>query len=181
MKKRHLIFLLVMVMLFATNVYAKPLLNATKDDCIEQGLNWDEKNGMCYSTTNKQSTTSTPSQSTQTSSNISKIKCGNVTGIPKKIPRITSDIVKILQVAVPIILVLFGSLDLAKGIVAGKEDEIKKGQGIFIKRLITGAIVFFVVVVVKFLVSVISDSNAGYIVDCIDCFISNDCTDEIVE
>jgi len=110
---------------------------------------------------------------------IKKVSCGTgegkVTGIPKKIPGLTSLAVNIIQIAVPIILVIMGSIDLFKGITAGKEDEMKKGQQIFIKRLVLGAIIFFVVVIVKFLISIVADTNVSNIVDCIDCFVSNDC------
>jgi len=115
-------------------------------------------------------------------SNANKVSCGSgkgmVTGIPSKIPELTSFAITIIQIAVPIILVLMGSLDLFKGITAGKEDEMKKGQQMFIKRLVVGAIIFFVVVIVKFLISIIADTNETNIVDCIDCFVSNDCKEE---
>lgn len=104
-----------------------------------------------------------------------KVSCGNVTDIPKIMPKLTSLAITIVQIAVPVILVLMGSLDLFKGITAGKEDEMKKGQQMFIKRLIVGAVIFFIVVIVKFLVSVVADTNVNNIVDCIDCFVSNDC------
>ena len=107
---------------------------------------------------------------------ITKVSCGNVTGIPERIPALTSDIVTILQIAVPIILVIMGSIDLLKGVVAQKEDEIKKGQKILIKRLIVAALIFFIVVIVKFVVSIVADNtNTNNIVECIDCFISKDC------
>ncbi|MBQ2946897.1 MAG: hypothetical protein IJE04_03505 [Bacilli bacterium] len=113
---------------------------------------------------------------------IDKVSCGSgegrVTGIPSKIPELTSLAITIIQIAVPIILVVLGSIDLFKGITAGKEDEIKKGQQIFIKRLVVGAIIFLVVIIVKFLISVIADTNKTNIGNCIDCFISNDCEEE---
>lgn len=105
-----------------------------------------------------------------------KVSCGNVTNIPKKIPDLTSDIVTIFQIAVPIILIIMGSIDLLKGVMAQKEDEIKKGQHMLIKRLITAAIIFFVVVIVKFVISIVADStNTANMVECIDCFISGNC------
>lgn len=104
-----------------------------------------------------------------------KVSCGNVTGIPAKIPEIVSDFVNILMVAVPVILIIMGSIDLVKGIMSQKDDEIKKGRQIFVKRLIAGAMVFFVVVVVKLIVSVVSNNSNTNIVECIDCFISNNC------
>ena len=107
-----------------------------------------------------------------------KVTCGNITGIPKKIPILISDIIKIVQVVVPIILIIMGSLDLFKGITAQKEDEMKKGQQLFIKRLILGAIIFFVVVIVKFIISLVADTSSSNIVECIDCFISGECKEE---
>ena len=105
---------------------------------------------------------------------VTKVSCGNVTGIPRKVPEITNDIVTILQIAIPVILVIVGGIDLIKGITAGKEDEIKKGQQIFIKRLIVGALVFFLVVIIKFVVSVLDNTaNSRNISNCIDCFLVN--------
>ena len=67
--------------------------------------------------------------------------------IDEKIPSTVHTIVLIIKIAVPVLLVIFGSIDLLKGVIAAKEDEIKKGQQVFIKRLIAGALVFFVFVV----------------------------------
>jgi len=105
----------------------------------------------------------------------SKVSCGNVTNIPSKIPELTSLAITMIQIAVPVILVIMGSLDLFKGITAGKEDEIKKGQQMFIKRLIVGALIFFVIVIAKFLISIVAEADTANIVECIDCFLSNDC------
>ena len=104
-----------------------------------------------------------------------KVNCGNVTNIPAKIPELTSYFITLVQIIVPVILVIMGSIDLFKGITAQKEEEIKKGQQLFIKRLIVAALIFFVVVIVKFVVSVIADTSSANIVECIDCFFSNSC------
>ena len=60
-----------------------------------------------------------------------KVSCGNITGIPAKIPELVSFAITLIQIAVPVILVVMGSVDLFKGITAQKEDEIKKGQKIW--------------------------------------------------
>ena len=104
-----------------------------------------------------------------------KVSCGNVTDIPRKIPELTSLAITMIQIAVPVILVIMGSLDLFKGVTAGKEDEIKKGQQLFIKRLIVAAIIFFVVVIAKFVISIVAESSSANIIECIDCFTSNNC------
>ena len=102
-----------------------------------------------------------------------KVSCGNITEIPEKIPEITSFIITMIQIAVPVVLVIMGTLDLFKGITAGKEDEIKKGQQLFIKRLIVAAIMFFVIVIVKFVISIVADSTSSQnMTECIDCFLS---------
>jgi len=104
-----------------------------------------------------------------------KVSCGNVTDIPRKIPELTSLAITMIQIAVPVILVVMGSLDLFKGVTAGKEDEIKKGQQLFIKRLIVAGIIFFVVVIAKFVISIVAEASSANIIECIDCFTSNNC------
>ncbi len=103
------------------------------------------------------------------------VSCGNVTDIPRKIPELISMAITLIQIAVPVILVVMGSLDLFKGVTAQKEDEIKKGQQLFVKRLIVAAIIFFVVVIVKFVISIVAEASSTNIIECIDCFLSNNC------
>jgi len=72
--------------------------------------------------------------------------------IDPKITELLKTIITAIQIGVPILLVIWGMLDLGKAVVAQKEDEIKKGQQTFMKRLLAAAIVFFVVVIVRFIV-----------------------------
>jgi len=104
--------------------------------------------------------------------NVSAVSCGNVTDIPRKLPELTNFAVTLLQIAVPVILVIMGSVDLLKSVTSQKEDEIKKGQKIFVKRLVVAAIIFFVVVIVKFLISIVADASSTNIIECMDCFLS---------
>jgi len=103
---------------------------------------------------------------------VEKVRCGLVTNIPSKIPELTSMAFDIIQIIVPILLVLMGSIDLFKGITAQKDEDIKKGQRLFIKRLVVAAIIFFVVVVVKFFVSIVADASSADAIECIDCFMN---------
>jgi len=106
----------------------------------------------------------------------SKVACGNLTGIPQKIPSLTSLAVSALQIAVPIILVIVGSVDLLKAIASQKEDEITKARKVLVKRAIVAAVVFFAIVAVKLLVSVAAESNdSANIVSCMDCFLTGKC------
>ena len=107
---------------------------------------------------------------------VSRVSCGNITGIPAKIPEITSTIVLIVEIAIPVVLVIVGAIDLIKGVTSQKEDEIKKGQQALIKRLFTAALVFFLVVGVKFIISLVADrTSSNNISDCISCFVNGNC------
>lgn len=102
----------------------------------------------------------------------SEYTCGNVDLIfSGTFPYIISAIILIIKIAIPILLIIFGMLDLGKAVVAAKEDEIKKGQHTFIKRLITAVIVFFVVQVVQIIIRFVS-SNDSNISSCFNCFIN---------
>ena len=169
MKKN--IFLLIFVALFlmincytySYDVYANPQGN------VEQTLGPDGGGG---------SSTTTPSTSDKPAwLSSSKVSCGPVGNIPAKVPEVFSLLILLLQIGVPILLVIYGMIDLSKGVMAQKEDEIKKGQQVFIKRIIAGALVFFIVALVKLLVGVVGgdSSNKTGIVSCINCFLNGEC------
>lgn len=105
--------------------------------------------------------------------NYTKVWCGNLHGIPSALPKIISIVYLLIQILIPIVLVILGSIDLFKAVAASKEDEIKKAQGMFFKRLISAVLVFFVLAVVKIVIGLASDdkNKSQNIVDCIDCFI----------
>jgi len=86
-------------------------------------------------------------------------------------PYIVSTIITIIKIAVPVLLIIFGMLDLGKAVIAAKEDEIKKGQQTFIKRTIAAIIVFFVIQVVQIIVRFISGNDEN-ISGCFNCFIN---------
>ena len=53
-------------------------------------------------------------------------------------------VLRLIQWVVPIILILLGTIDLVKAVIAGKEDDIKKNQKVLVKRLIAAIIVFLI-------------------------------------
>ena len=88
-------------------------------------------------------------------------------------PYIVSTIVMLIKIAVPILLIIFGMLDLGKAVIAAKEDEIKKGQQTFIKRAIAAVIVFFVIQIVQIVVRFVSGNDQN-ISGCFNCFINGE-------
>lgn len=96
---------------------------------------------------------------------------GSGVKIDEKIANTVHIIILIIQVASPVLLVIFGMIDLTKAVISGKDDEIKKNQMVFVKRLIAAALVFFVFVIVKFVISFVADDSDG-IMNCANCFIN---------
>lgn len=76
-------------------------------------------------------------------------------GIPTAIGKLVHYAVLIIQVVVPILLILWGMLDFAKGVMASDEDKIKAGQKKFIQRLIAAIFVFLIVTIVNLVIAMV--------------------------
>lgn len=63
--------------------------------------------------------------------------------------KLINDILKYPRYIVPGIIIVLGTLDFFKAVIAGKEDEMKKAQKTFIKRVIIGVCVFLVPVLIN--------------------------------
>lgn len=72
----------------------------------------------------------------------SKVTCDEL--FDDSIKEIINDILTYVRIIVPIIVIGLGTLDLAKTVIASKEDEMKKAQKTFIKRVIIGVAFFFI-------------------------------------
>lgn len=98
--------------------------------------------------------------------------CGNLDLIfSGSFPYVVSSAITIIKIVVPVLLIIFGMLDLGKAVVASKEDEIKKGQHTFIKRVITAVIVFFAIQLVQIVIRFVSNNDTD-ITSCFNCFIN---------
>ena len=53
------------------------------------------------------------------------------------------------RIIVPALVIVLGMIDLAKAVIASKEDEMKKAQATMIKRIIVGVVIFFVPIIIK--------------------------------
>lgn len=87
---------------------------------------------------------------------------------------IVSTVVNLIKVGVPIILVVLGMIDMAKAVASQKDEKIKAGQKTLISRLVTGAVVFFIVVIVQLMVSIIeSATGESEIMKCVCKFVGS--------
>ena len=77
-----------------------------------------------------------------------------------------NNIIKIIKLGVPIVLVLIGMIEFGKAVYANKEDEMKKVQNDFIKRLIAGAAVFLMITMVQLLMTILDRNSDSEIWKC---------------
>ena len=77
------------------------------------------------------------------------------------------NIVTFIKIAVPIILILMGSIDLTKAVMASKDDEIKKAQTTLMKRAIVGVVIFFIPTIVTLLIGMVTNTEPGQ--KCLTC------------
>lgn len=98
--------------------------------------------------------------------------CVDIVAIDAKIPNAIHIIILVLQIVIPVLLVLFGTIDFLRAVTASKDDEIKKGQKTFVSRLIAAVIVFFIVAFVRLIIDFAAGDEAADIIKCADCFIN---------
>jgi len=100
---------------------------------------------------------------------LTNYKCGELDfGIPGAVFNLVHYVVLIIQIVVPILLIIWGMLDFAKGLTKG------------ISRLIVAVVVFLVVTVVNLMVGIVANVNAdsgngepkqSTMTKCISCFV----------
>ncbi len=98
-------------------------------------------------------------------------------GIPGDLVRIIHYIYLAIQVVVPIILIIFGMIELAKSLASQKEDEIKKAQGSLFRKLILAVLVFLVFSIVRLVFNFATSDNedAESVWSCVSQLINGDC------
>lgn len=77
----------------------------------------------------------------------------------------------IIKIAVPVILILVGMIDMTKAILSKNDDEIKAAQGGLVKKAIAAVAVFLVIQIVVFLFQYIvgfTDWQAGKCASCLN-------------
>ena len=79
----------------------------------------------------------------------------------------------ILKILIPIILIVFGTIDFAKAVVSSKDDEIKKSAKTLVMRTIAGVIIFFIPTLLDFIVGLIGgdDLYNGTFATCTHCML----------
>lgn len=77
------------------------------------------------------------------------------------------------KILIPIILIIFGSIDVGKAVIASKDDEIKKSMKTLVMRIVAGIIIFFVPTIINLIVELINggDLYNGDFATCTHCLL----------
>lgn len=102
---------------------------------------------------------------------IAKTACAGLM-IPNKLINIVHVVILFIEIAVPVVLIIYGMIDFGKAVMAQKEDEIKKNQKLFLKRLLAAGIVFFVIAIVNLLFNLVEPNDPNGIWKCVEHFVS---------
>ena len=107
---------------------------------------------------------------------LTDVTCNGIT-FDSIIPNLVTQVVKVIQFGMPIVLIILGMVDLGKAVMSNDEKEMKAAQGKLIKRVIYAVAIFLIVAIVKLVFGLLTNANndktnkVGY-VDCIDCFVN---------
>lgn len=95
------------------------------------------------------------------------VECGGV-AFPEGVVTVVHSLILLLQLVVPIIIIIYGSLDFVKATAAKNQEEISKKQKVFIKRLLAGGAVFLIASMVQLVVTMVaSDTNYKACIKCL--------------
>ena len=65
----------------------------------------------------------------------------------------------IFKIIIPILLIVWGMLDLGKAVVAAKDDEIKKSLKSFAMRAMAAVVIFFIPSIVGLIMTAVANSG----------------------
>lgn len=144
---------------------ASPYCKYSNGSCI---LNKSIISGTLNSTEN---TTNTEVKSFTSGGTIKA--CG--VELPENLPGFTSKLYDIVKLMVPVVIIILGMFDFLKATMANKEENAKKEKEKFIRRLIAGVIIFFIMVAVEFVFNHIDVDEKNGMISCMKCILSNNC------
>lgn len=99
------------------------------------------------------------------------ISCGNDKKIPFVLANIVSILFVIIRIVVPIIFVITGMISFFKASISSKvDDELNKAKQKLINNILSAVIIFFIVSIVNFVVSLAAGKNNSFS-SCINCLI----------
>ncbi len=74
---------------------------------------------------------------------------------------IKNGVFPLIQIGIPIVLIVLGSIDLGKAVISSDEKEVKAAQSRLIKRCIYAVLIFFIVTLVTLIMNLVADAGVG--------------------
>ncbi len=97
------------------------------------------------------------------------INCGaDIVPIPVATAKIMHNAYILLKIGAPLILVVMGLADFARAVFGSSDDDIKKKEKRFIKRIISAVLVFLVLSIVEFIFTLLTNAGFSDATACID-------------
>lgn len=76
-------------------------------------------------------------------------------GFSEKIIAWILNIIKWIKYIIPVVVIILGILDFIKATGSDKDDDMKKAQGNFVKRLIAAALIFLIPLIIQFILPIL--------------------------
>lgn len=108
------------------------------------------------------------------------VSCGTganaVKGIPVIIPQSISFIVTLLKIAIPVVLIISGTIDMFKAIYSGNSETINKNKTKLVKKFVGALMAFLIITMTTNVVKLIAESNEkSTFASCMSCYLNNKC------
>lgn len=87
------------------------------------------------------------------------IKTDGCRGLSSIVRLIKKGFFPIIQICIPILLVIMGTVDLGKAVISSDEKEVKGAQSRLIKRCIYAILIFFMVTLVSIIMNLVATSQ----------------------
>lgn len=158
---------------------------STKEKCIDskdndsKSCSWNTSLSSCETKAYARNQAGKATKNEGSYENFNDLKmtyaeCGDLDRIPVKVPAFTNSVFTLVKVFIPIILIVLGMIDFARAVVSGQEDRMNEATKRFVRRIVAGLLVFFVLAFTQFLVKVADPDEKNDMLTCMKCFIVDD-------
>lgn len=93
------------------------------------------------------------------------------------VPAFVRLLINLIKIVVPIVLIIFGIVEMLKAATANDDKVMKEAQSKLIKRIVYAVLIFFIVAIVQLVFSTLGKANVSEakndIPACISCFTSD--------
>lgn len=86
---------------------------------------------------------------------------GPCKGLEPIVKLIKHGLMPIVQIGIPLLLIVLGTLDLGKAVVSSDDKEVKAAQSRLIKRVIYAMLIFFVTTIVSLIMNLVAVGADG--------------------